>query len=197
MRAAFGLALSSVFVVAAGGDGCEQRPPDARQVQSEAAQRAANTIRFSANAEIDNIKRRLEITSDPALMGYIVLLNEAGQPILYEGVRGKVTSGSKRLTRTEEVACVPRRNQDGSQGCEYTRTAAPSDEGTHGSSNPYIYYWSLSGEYRQWTGHYLYSTQPIRLRIEPLVIGQVPPPPPADQSARTSPPPVNRTGGDR
>lgn len=168
--------------------GCDQQPPDQRHVQSDAAQRAANSVRFSGNAEIDNIKRRLEITSDPTLLGYIVLFNEAGAPILYEGVRGKVTSGSKRLTPTEEVACVRRRNQDGSSSCEYVRTAAPSDEGTYGSSNPYIFYWSVDGVYRQWSGPYIYSTQPIRLNAEPLIVQVAPPPPPANQRERTAPP---------
>jgi hypothetical protein len=47
---------------------------------------------------------------------------------------------------------------------------APSDEGTYGSSNPYIFYWTVNGEYRQWSGAYLYSDKPIRLRVEPLVV---------------------------
>jgi hypothetical protein len=47
---------------------------------------------------------------------------------------------------------------------------APSDEGTYGSSNPYIFYWNIDGVYRQWSGHYLYSTQPMRLTIQPLVV---------------------------
>jgi hypothetical protein len=79
----------------------EKAPPTQRQVQANQAAQAANSIRFNANAEIDNIKRRLELTSDPNLLGYIVLMNEAGQPIIYEGVKGKVTSGSKRLTQSD------------------------------------------------------------------------------------------------
>lgn len=190
MRAAFALPAAAFFVIAAGGEGCAPKtpPPAPRQrtAQAEAAQRAAESVSFSANAEIENVRRRLEITSDPNLLGYIVLLNEAGQPILYEGVRGKVTSGGKRLTPQNEVRTVSTLGNNGGQ--HSVVVAAPSDEGTHGSSNPYIFYWSTGGEYRQWTGHYLYSTQPIRLRVEPLVIGQAPPSPPPDQGARTSAP---------
>lgn len=138
--------------------GCQEETT--KSVEAEKAKRAANSIRFTENAEIENIKRRLELTADPGKLGYIVLFNETGQPILYEGVKGKVTSGSKRLTQPEQrIASM-----------SDIIVSSPSDEGTYGSSNPYIFYWNMDGVYRQWSGHYLYSDQPTRLRIEPLVI---------------------------
>lgn len=131
--------------------------------QAEKARQAANSITFKENAEIDNIKKRLELTADPGKLGYIVLFNEAGQPIMYEGVKGKVTSGGKRLTE-------PDRADAWGHGTNNVVRAAPSDEGTWGSSSPYIFYWNTNGVYRQWSGHYLYSDQPIRLRVEPIVV---------------------------
>lgn len=119
--------------------------------QANRAQQAAQSVNFTENAEIENIARRLKLTSAPSAMGYIVLMNDAGQPVLYTGVKGKVTSGSKRLT-------------DGGI------TGGLSDEGTYGSSSPYIFFWSTSGVYHQWSGAYLYSDKPIRLRVEPLVV---------------------------
>jgi hypothetical protein len=94
-------------------------------------------------------------------------MNQAGQPIMYEGVKGKVTSGGKRLTRPDQLGTY------GTNGSPAVRQA-PSDEGTYGSSAPYIYYWNTEGVYRQWDGNYLYSDQPIRTRVEPLVITTVP-----------------------
>lgn len=161
------LALASCLLALAG---CKEEPPTAREQQANQAYQAANSIRFNANAEIDNIKRRLELTSDPGLLGYVVLLNEAGQPILYEGVRGKVTSGSKRLTPPDRIGVW--------NGVSGVRQAS-SDEGTWGSSSPYIFYWNTEGTYRQWSGHYIYSDKPIRLRVEPLVVTAPPPPPEA------------------
>lgn len=154
-----------------------ERPAKASKVtESEKAKKAADSIKFTENAEIDNIKKRLELTSDPGLTGFILLMNEAGQPIMYTGIKGKITSGSKRLTRPWSLY-----RGDGGQ---YTRdfiTSAPSDEGTWGSSSPYIYFWTTSGQYMQWNGKYLYSDKPFRTRVEPLVIadanfGQVPVP---------------------
>lgn len=142
-----------------GANECVQSGP--KNEQAERAEAAARSVSFTDNAEIDNIKRRLQLTANPGLQGFIVLLNETGQPVLYEGVHGKITSGSKRLTdpsrvetRYEHIAIRP----------------APSDEGTHGSSGEYIFYWNQQDQYRQWNGKYLYSDKPIRLRVEPLVI---------------------------
>lgn len=151
--------------------GCiEDKPaqPQVKNTQAELAQRAANSIQFTDNAEIDNIKNRVELTSKPGLLGYVVLFNESGQPIMYEGVRGKITSGSKRLTPPDRAQQVSTGGQNGGQHSVVRQ--APSDEGTYGSSNPYIFYWNTDGVYRQWSGHYLYSTQPMRLTIQPLVV---------------------------
>lgn len=137
------------------------RDPGAKHVQAEKAKIAADSIRFSENAEIDNIKHRLELTADPGKLGFILLLNAAGQPIMYEGVRGKVTSSTKRLTQPDRMPCW------NEHPCVM---AAPADEGTWGTSDSYVYYWNTEGVYRQWSGNYLYSDQPIRLRVEPLVI---------------------------
>ena len=147
--------------------GCDVDPPTNKQVQTNKAAEAAKSINFEDNAEIDNIKHRLELTADPGKLGFIVLLNQAGQPILYEGVKGKVTSGGKRLTPPDRAS-----SGWGGGGTNTIARAAASDEGTWGSSGEYIYYWNTDGVYRQWgQGSYLYSDQPIRLRIQPLIVG--------------------------
>ena len=129
--------------------------------QSQKAAAAANSIQFSENSEIENITRRLKLTSNPGQIGFILLMNEMGQPVMYSSVKGKITSGSKRLTSPEKHELV---------GGDYELATAPSDEGTYGSSDPYIYFWDTNGQYVQWNGKYLYSDKPIRVRIEPLVI---------------------------
>lgn len=124
-------------------------PVPVREQQALKAREAANSLTFTENAEIENIQSRLKLTSSPGTLGYVLLINESGQPITYVAVKGKITSSSKRLTNPE---------------------FGPSDEGTYGSSDPYIYFWSTSGQYYQWNGKYLYSDKPFRLRIEPLVV---------------------------
>lgn len=161
MKKVFIVMFSALFLF-----GCnEQKAAASKKVtQSQKAAKAADSINFTENAEIDNIKKRLELTSNPGLVGFVLLMNEAGQPIMYTGVTGKITSGGKRLTKPYQVKNYM------SMDNAYKVTPAPSDEGTWGSSNPYIYFWTTSGQYVQWNGKYLYSDKPFRTKIEPLVI---------------------------
>lgn len=157
----------AAIIVAMTCAGCDmpKEAPQAKNEQAQKAAQAANAINFTENAEIDNIKRRLELTSKPAAVGFIMLINQAGQPILYASVKGKVTSGGKRLTKPYERA-----HWDCGQAYCDKELPGPSDEGTYGSSGEYVYFWTAGGQYYQWAGNYLYSDQPFRLKVEPLVI---------------------------
>lgn len=140
-------------------------PPTSKEVQAEKAAVAAESINFSDNAEITNITRRLTLTADPGLLGYVILLNDMGRPVVYTTVEGKLTSSGKRLTNPTSMFKI----DCGQYTCDHVGPG-PSDEGTWGSSSPYIYFWSTGGQYYQWSGQYLYSDKPFRLREEPLVI---------------------------
>jgi len=157
-------AAAIMFMVSA----CEEKPAQTpvRNTQAEKAQAAANAINFTDNAEIENIQARLKLTSNPGLLGYIVLLNETGQPVMYEAVKGKITSGAKRLNASDKLSTAG----NGSGGYNMAVRSAPSDEGTFGQSGEYIFYFTQNGEYRQWNGKYLYSDQPFRLSVQPLII---------------------------
>jgi len=122
--------LSAVLALTA----CDVEPPTptVKHTQAQKAAQAAQSIVFTENAEIDNIKKRLELTANPGLLGYVVLLNEMGQPVMYTGVKGKITSGGKRLTKTVEWV----HRDCGAQYCDKEQPA-PSDEGTYGSSGEY------------------------------------------------------------
>jgi hypothetical protein len=164
MKRTYALALVAVSLA-----GClPEAAPTARSQQAERAARAADSVVFEKNAEIDNIQRRLKLTSNPGQIGFVLLINQAGQPIMYTSVRGKITSGSKRLSRPDECwysgALV--------DGCynESQIRQAPSDEGTFGSSDAYVYFWTVDGQYVQWNGGYLYSDKPFRTNTQPLVI---------------------------
>lgn len=143
----------------------DDRQKPKKITQSMKAKAAADSISFTENAEIDNIKKRLQLTSDPGLTGFVLLMNEAGQPIMYTGVKGKITSGGKRLTSPQRLG-----RGDRGQASGHFVMDAPSDEGTWGSSNPYIYFWTATGQYIQWNGKYLYSDKPFRTKVAPLVI---------------------------
>ena len=132
-------------------------PPDTRDQQAQAAANASNHIDFSAgNAEIANIQHRAQLVAQPDLTGYVVLI-AMGRPVAYYTVRGKITSSGKRLEptlRTEE-------HYD-----EYPVVDAPGYDGTFGHSDEYIYFWTTTGQYVQWStgggNGYMYSDQPLQ-----------------------------------
>lgn len=161
--------LAVAAIASLGLAACSEVPQPVRpvkQTQAAKAAEAANSITFSENAEIENIKRRLELTSNPGQIGFVLLMNEMGQPVAYMSVRGKVTSGSKRLTSPE----VERRGDYcGESYCSHIYIA-PSDEGTYGTSGEYVYFWTNEGQYVQWNGKYLYSDKPLRTSVPPLVL---------------------------
>ena len=159
------LAVASAFMLTA----CEPNQPanPAKTAQAAKAAEAANSINFTENAEIENIRRRLELTNNPGQIGYVLLLNEMGKPVMYAGVRGKITSGNKRLTAPQEVKCL---EVAGQVGCSQQMVDSPSDEGTYGSSNPYVFFWTTDGQYFQWAGKYLYSDKPFRISDPTIVI---------------------------
>lgn len=150
-------------------DGCDgnHESNTVKTRQAAEAERAAEQIRFTENAEIDNIKRRLELTSSPGLLGYIALINNVGQVALYTPVKGKVTSGNKRLTPTWTYTGKSR--DCGQYNCEDI-VEAPSDEGTSGKSGEYVFFWAPTGQYFQTNMSYVYSDQPFRPTSDPLLV---------------------------
>jgi len=118
--------LISALLLAAVLSGCDDKTP-VKHAQSDAALAAANALNFHGhNAEIDNIVRRLELTSQPGVRGQVTLYTQSGPVAKYE-VLGKVTSSAKRLTSPEDC---------NGNGC----FTAANDEGTFGSSDPYTYF---------------------------------------------------------
>ena len=118
--------------------------------------------------ERKNISKRLTIFSDPNKVSYIYLISY-GKVMAFYTVKGKVTSGQKRLTSTQRlVSCT------GGNG--YTDDCvmeSPELDGTYGQSGSYIFFWDTDGVYHQWSGDYLLVDQPQQLVTPPDIIQQV------------------------
>lgn len=162
-----GLMTALAFALAA----CENQPSssaDPKSQQAAVGSRMADAViqqSGGVNAEQDNIAKRLKLTMNPGQIGFVALFNQAGAPIAYYGVKGKITSSGKRLTSPDQLRVL-----ENDSGWSNSVVTAPSDEGTYGSSADYAYFWTTDGQYVQWNGPYLYSDKPFRLRTEPLVI---------------------------
>jgi len=120
--------------------------------------------------EQENVKTRLEEDNTFGSLKHLYIISPyTGQVILYSTVDGKVTSSGKRLTPGttsgaghsigdgNTSVAIGERNQ-------WTNEVL-GDDGTYGSSVPYIYWWDAQGRYRQ---HFFTGGQIIHIASEPV-----------------------------
>lgn len=122
------------------------------------------TPQLNNSLERANISKRLTTFSDPNKISYIYLVSY-GRVMAFYTVKGKITSGSKRLTASQQII----RDSDYNQG-SYSVIDAPELDGTYGNSNPYVYFWTTSGVYVQWSGDYMLADQPLQLSTAPELV---------------------------
>lgn len=116
-----------------------------------------------------NIKKRIEAENDPGSVKHLYITStESGQVLLYSTVKGKVTSSGKRLTpqTTDEQHALTIK---GNAGNIWT-TEIMQDDGTYGSSIPYLYWWDTQDRYHQ---HYIAGGQMMHISNQPLVINKI------------------------
>lgn len=123
-----------------------------------------------------NISKRLSTFDDPAKISYIYLTSY-GKVMAFYTVKGKVTSGGKRLTR-QSVTVDGDGNVADVGNDVYDQTGAyaveqPELDGTYGSSSPYIFFWTTEDAYVQWSGEYMLSDQPLKLTTTPELVRQI------------------------
>ncbi len=124
--------------------------------------------RLENSLERQNISKRLTLFSDPAKISYIYLTSY-GKVMAFYTVKGKITSGAKRLTASDQLI-----NGDyGSNGYGDFVTQAPELDGTYGNSSDYIFFWTTDGTYVQWSGEYMLADQPLQLTTQPELIRSV------------------------
>ncbi|MCL1700732.1 hypothetical protein [Lysinibacillus sp. Bpr_S20] len=126
--------------------------------QSVKVMESVKTPKINYSVERENIAKRISVTNDANLLQWIYPMS-AGRVIGRFPVRGKVTSGDKRLTSTQML------NDEGkSGGYSYTHVVeAPDEMGAYGSSGGYIFWFDPSGQYHQHKGDYFLTTEPYKL----------------------------------
>ena len=118
-----------------------------------------------------NIHDRLVEDNKPGSVKHLYVISAySGQVIIYSTVRGKVTSGGKRLTPTMVVD-----NWGGASvgfGVDFNGNTMITqevlqDDGTYGSSSEYLYWWDTKGVYHQ---HYVSGGQIVHVSNQPLAV---------------------------
>ena len=147
-------------------------PPTA----STGVRKADATVSVQASGltiEQENVQRRLEEDNKPGSIKHLYVISAySGDVLLYSTVSGKVTSSGKRLTPYQ----VSSRgnycdgftiNIGGSSVCT---DEVLQDDGTYGSSEPYIYWWDSKAVYHQ---HYVQGGQIVHVSTQPMRVGKV------------------------
>jgi hypothetical protein len=122
------------------------------------------------STEQNNIKRRIELENTPGSIKHLYIVStETGQVLVYSTVKGKVTSSSKRLLPSSVRASggVAFSVKIG-ENTFYTNEVM-QDDGTFGSSIPYLYWWDAQDRYHQ---HYVSGGQMPHLSDQPIEINQ-------------------------
>lgn len=148
--------------------------PSAKAVERETVNNTYSRLsdavpapKLENSLERENISKRLTLFSNPAKISYIYLVSY-GRVMAFYTVKGKITSGSKRLTATDMPVSL-----DCGEYCDQALGQAPELDGTYGSSDPYIYFWTTDGSYVQWNGEYMLADQPLQLSTPPELVRSV------------------------
>lgn len=157
--------------------GCE---PPAPPVSSTGVGKATAKVTVGSDGvtnEQRNIRDRLEMENKPGVVKHLYVISpESGQALIYSTVKGKVTSSGKRLSPTAIDAVINNGSNvhngwEISYGDHRVVTREPlQDDGTYGSSEPYIYWFDVRGVYHQ---HFFTGGQIIHVSDAPLALKTV------------------------
>lgn len=192
------------------GPACDDVPRAERRAKPKASSGAVRqTVKVKTDAqgrtvEQRNVGRRLTMDNEPGSIKHLYIVStQSGQTLLYSTVKGKVTSGGKRLApKTVAAGYLTVRDGQYSQrvsgyGPEvqignkvFRSSEVMGDDGTYGSSGEYLYWWDEQDQYYQVyvTGGMmpLVSSRPLRVQdvIMNLEITDVTKRPTANQTAK-------------
>lgn len=128
--------------------------------------------------EQENIKKRLTTDNQPGSIKHLYVISAySGQVLIYSTVQGKVTSSGKRLSPYSVVAGPSDKITDRWDGFNVNihgesrpTSEVLQDDGTYGSSTPYLYWWDAQGKYHQ---HYVSGGQILHISDQPIAVNEI------------------------
>lgn len=106
-------------------------------------------------------------------LGYIVLLTESGSIVGKFVVDGKVSSLNSYLTPDSEYYEELRCNSDEEDGWNCSNNHwLPDVDGSYGSNDNGIFFFTTDNKYIEWTGIYLYSDIPFTVDDPIVKVGE-------------------------
>jgi len=166
------VALLALLGTVAAGVGYAQQSASGVQKQTQQVHVDPTT---GLTTEQGNVSSRLLEDNKPGAVKHIyIIAPKSGLVLLYSTVRGKVTSGGKRLTPINTIEKYKSGDStfyEGQRviigGREHLTTEITQDDGTYGSSSPYLYWFDSQGRYHQ---HFFTDGQVIHISAQPLAV---------------------------
>lgn len=172
MMVAVALIFAVVVMGASECDGTTDTPVSASGVSKATVH--VKTDADGLTVEQKNISKRLEMDNTPGSIKHLYVISSySGQVIIYSTVQGKVTSSGKRLTPTEVASNAGEFNRGipvDIGGETYRTSEVLQDDGSYGSSDPYVFWWDTKGVYHQ---HYVSGGQIIHVSDQPLSVKSI------------------------
>lgn len=160
--------------------GCEPTPPSNIKTEQQSVQENIKKLAvedpipdLSHSLERKNIIKRLKLFEDENKVSYIYLLS-FGKVISFYLVKGKVSSGGKRLTNDQQL--VQGYAPGGSGGYNDPKSDvmnAPELDGTYGKSGDYIFFWTTDDTYIQWNEGYMLCDKPLKMATQPELYREI------------------------
>lgn len=172
----FILLCGCTFILLTSEDSCNSHPNTVQN--QEEAQIEDNQTKLmnetpipvlGKSLERKAIVKRLNMFEDENKVSYIYLIS-FGKIMAFYTVKGKVTSGSKRLTTNEKLVSADLGEHYGS-----IKVEAPSLDGTYGGSSDYIFFWTTDDTYIQWNDAYMLCDKPLKMSAQPELIYDITP----------------------
>jgi hypothetical protein len=156
-----GFLMFALFFVMSSNTGCE----GTQQVSDSGVSKATTQIKTDLNGntvEQKNIIDRLQRDNDLGSLKHLYVISSfSGDVMEYSTVKGKVTSGGKRLSPKTVVGFTEGspsyRNKVKLNGENYLTDEVLDDGGAYGDSMSYVYWFDAQGNYHQYfpSGGYL------------------------------------------
>lgn len=160
------------FIFLTSADGCENtntQSVEQKKVEENQKRLMAETEvpTLTKSLERKAISKRLVMFEDENKVSYIYLVSY-GRVMAFYTIKGKVTSGNKRLTTNEQLVSA-----DGGQYNQDIVLEAPSLDGTYGGSDAYVFFWTTDDTYVQWNGEYMICDKPLKLTTAPELVREI------------------------
>lgn len=117
-----------------------------------------------------NLREKFKREENPNAIGYVYLMN-FGQIVGFYAIKGKVSSSGSQATPEDEIHWTCR----SSHGCQPVIVDGPQDDGSYGTEDPGIFFFTTEDVKVVTSLDYIHSDQPLPIDVPRLNSGKAGP----------------------